>query len=141
MRATCNDPEATGIAQTDGVDLAVVHVCITCRRPSDPEDFPRPGAAFARAVAAAAAGTRIRVRRVRCLANCKRGLSAAIRREGSWSYIFGDLHPTTDAAALIEGATLLAGAEDGVMPWRGRPEPLKRGMIARLPPMELEESE
>ena len=30
---------------------------------------------------------------------------------------------------------LLAGAGDGLMPWRGRPEPLKRGLIARVPPL------
>ena len=39
------------------------------------------------------------------------------------------------AQALIEGARLLAGAGDGLMPWRGRPEPLKRGLIARVPPL------
>ena len=62
---------------------ATVIVCITCRRPVDPEDFPRPGLAFADAVAEAAKDTGVRVKRVRCLANCKRGLSAAVRREAA----------------------------------------------------------
>jgi len=120
-----------------------IHVCITCRRPDDPEDFPRPGAAFARAVATAAADADpdIIVRRVRCLANCKRGLSAAIRRRHGWTYVFGDLDAVNDAPALVGGARLLAGAGDRVMPWRGRPEPLKRGMIARIPPVNFEDAE
>jgi predicted metal-binding protein len=119
---------------------ATVIVCITCRRLSDPEDFPRPGLAFAAAVAEAAKDTGVRVKRVRCLANCKRGLSAAVRREAGWTYIFGDLDPAA-APALIAGARLFARADDGVMPWRGRPQPLKTGLIARVPPDDYEELE
>jgi predicted metal-binding protein len=40
-----------------------------------------------------------------------------------------------DGPCLVVGARLLAGAADGIMPWRGRPEPLKRGLIARVPPV------
>ena len=120
---------------------ATVIVCITCRRPTDPEDFPRPGLAFAAAIAEAAKDTGVRVKRVRCLANCKRGLSAAVRREAGWTYIFGDLDPATAAPALIEGARLFARADEGVMPWRGRPQPLKTGLIARVPPDDYEEVE
>ena len=119
---------------------ATVIVCITCRRPTDPEDFPRPGLAFASAVAEAAKDSGVRVKRVRCLANCKRGLSAAVRRESGWTYIFGDLDATA-APALIAGAQLFARADDGVMPWRGRPQPLKTGLIARVPPEDYEEVE
>jgi predicted metal-binding protein len=79
------------------------------------------------------------VRRVRCLANCNRGLSAAIRRDGAWTYVFGELDPDRDAAALVEGARLFAEAREAIMPWRGRPEILKRGLIARVPPIDFEE--
>ena len=117
-----------------------IHVCITCRRPSDPDSFPRPGARLARATATAAIGTAIAVRRVRCLANCSRGLSAAIACQHHWTYVFGDLDPTDDAAALVQGARLLAAATDGVMPWRDRPAALKRGLIARVPPFDHEDA-
>ena len=30
-------------------------------------------------------------------------------------------------------------AADGILPWRGRPAPLKRGLIARVPPTNFEE--
>ena len=59
---------------------------------------------------------------------------------GSWSYIFGGLDLAA-ASALIDGAKLLAGAADGIMPWRGRPGPLKRGLIARVPPLDFAEED
>jgi predicted metal-binding protein len=62
-----------------------------------------------------------------------------MRCDGAWTYVFGGLDADADAEALIEGARLLARAADGVMPWRGRPEALKRGLIARVPPMDFEE--
>jgi predicted metal-binding protein len=130
------------VASTDG-NLATVYVCITCRRADEPDAEPRPGALLADATAYAAQGSGVAVRRVRCLANCTRGPSAAVRANGgtkSWTYIFGGLEPS-GASALIEGARLLAGAADGIMPWRGRPEPLKRGLIARVPPLDFIEEE
>jgi predicted metal-binding protein len=61
-----------------------------------------------------------------------------MRCNGSWTYLFGGLDEGC-ASALIEGARLLAQAADGILPWRGRPEILKRGLIARLPPIDFEE--
>ena len=34
---------------------------------------------------------------------------------------------------------MLARAADGILPWRGRPAPLKRGLIARVPPIDFQE--
>jgi predicted metal-binding protein len=122
--------------------VATVYVCVTCRRASEPDAEPRPGALLAEATARAAQDSGVTVRRVRCLANCTRGPSAAVRAnsngKSSWAYIFGGLD-LDGAPALIEGARLLAGATDGIMPWRGRPEPLKRGLIARVPPLDFSE--
>jgi len=134
----------TSIAQDDDQDIeatasTTIYVCITCRRAGDPEDGVRPGLLLAHATARAAEGTGVTVRQVRCLANCTRALSAAVRCDEAWTYVFGGLDADTDAVALIEGARLLARAEDGVMPWRGRPEILKRGLIARVPPIDFEE--
>jgi predicted metal-binding protein len=136
-----------------------VYVCTTCRRAapelapsSEPQseaqneatnelnNGPSPGALLAAATEQAAAGTEVEVRRLRCLANCSRGPSAAMRCNGSWTYVFGGLDPA-NAGALIEGAKLLAGASDGILPWRGRPEILKRALIARVPPTDFVESD
>ena len=119
---------------------ATVLVCITCRAAPDPADAPRAGAALADATALAASSTAdISVQRIRCLGNCGRGLSAAIRCDGTWTYIFGGLDASRDGLSLIAGAWLLARAPDGIMPWRDRPESLKRGLIARVPPLNFRE--
>ena len=114
-----------------------IYVCITCRGGRPLDLVPVPGEVLATATAQAAEGTGIAVRRIRCLANCNRGLSAAVRRDGTWTYVFGHLDPSTGAGALIEGARLFANAPDGLMPWRGRPAALKRGLIARTPPVDF----
>jgi predicted metal-binding protein len=118
----------------------LIYVCVTCRRADEPDAEPRPGALLADATEQAAAGTEVEVRRLRCLANCTRGPSAAMRCNGSWTYVFGGLD-ATNADALVAGARLLAGASDGILPWRGRPEILKRALIARVPPFDFVESD
>jgi predicted metal-binding protein len=119
-------------------DAPVIYVCITCRPVGEPDSPARPGAMLAAATARAAAGTEVQVRPMRCLANCSRGPSAALRCDGSWTYVFGNLDVTC-AEALVAGAQMLAGAADGILPWRGRPAPLKRGLIARVPPLDFHE--
>jgi predicted metal-binding protein len=127
---------------------AMIYVCITCRRQGTgdsigdcgPDREQRPGALLAAATERAAQGTEVTVRRLRCLANCSRGPSAAMRANGSWTYLFGGLD-TANAGALIEGAKLLAAAADGILPWRGRPDILKRNLIARVPPLDFEEAD
>jgi predicted metal-binding protein len=118
----------------------LIYVCVTCRRAGEPDAEPRPGALLADATEQAAAGSEVEVRRLRCLANCTRGPSAAMRCNGSWTYVFGGLDPA-NADALVAGAKLLAGASDGILPWRGRPEILKRSLIARVPPLDFVESD
>ncbi|WP_159588646.1 DUF1636 family protein [Chelativorans xinjiangense] len=129
-RADSLSIDASGDA--DRISPVTVVVCSSCRRSTDPEELPRPGALLARSTVEAAEGADVRVRQVACLGNCKRGLSAAILREGSWSYVFGELEPHS-GPDLIAGAELFANSSDGFMPFRQRPESLKRGLIARIP--------
>jgi predicted metal-binding protein len=119
-------------------EAPIIYVCITCRGRDGIARDPLPGEVVAAATAQAARGSDVDVRPVRCLANCSRGPSAAIRANGSWTYIFGGLDATS-APALITGARMLAAAADGILPWRGRPDVLKRGLIARIPPLGFEE--
>ncbi len=137
MTISSNETLGTKAAQSAA---PIVYVCVTCRPVGEPDSPVRPGALLAAATAAAAADTEVEVRPMRCLANCSRGPSAALRCNGSWTYVFGGLDVTC-AGALIEGARLLAGADDGILPWRGRPAPLKRGLIARVPPLDFQEAD
>jgi predicted metal-binding protein len=137
---TPNDARVAGVDADVRAAVATattIYVCITCRGGADYEPVPTPGAVLAEATRRAAAGTGIRVLGVRCLANCSRGPSAAVRRNHAWTYLFGGLDVVNGARALIEGARLFSHATDGVMPWRGRPEALKRGLIGRSPPIDF----
>ena len=119
-----------------------VLVCNSCRLAGDaacdaaPEaggrPEARPGSLLVEDTRRAAAGTGVAVRHVGCLGNCRGGLSAAIFRTGCWSYVFGGLGPES-GADLVAGARLFATSTDGFMPFRARPESLKRGLVARIP--------
>ena len=111
-------------------------VCSSCRDENGSDTHPRAGARLAEATRAAGELESITVRSVECLGNCKRRLSAAILRDGSWSYVFGDL-AITSSDDLVTGAKLFATSTDGLIPWRGRPDSLKRGLVARIPPLDL----
>jgi predicted metal-binding protein len=125
-------------AQDKTASGVVVFVCRSCRDEAEPNAEPRPGALLAEAAIQLGKAEGIDVRSVNCLANCKRGLSATMRSADGWSYVFGGL--TADHADdLLTGARLLAAAPDGLMPWRGRPDILKRGMVARIPPLHFTE--
>lgn len=126
------------IPSDDGEALAgvTVIVCSSCRDETGSDAHPRAGALLAEDTRRAASAEKINIRTVECLGNCKRRLSAALLRDGCWSYVFGDLE-TTSGADLVAGAKLFATSTDGLIPWRGRPDSLKRGLVARIPPLDL----
>ncbi|WP_353641086.1 DUF1636 family protein [Mesorhizobium sp. WSM2239] len=136
MKADGIFPQQDGDAGDDGHAGVTVVVCSSCRDETGSDARPRAGEVLGDATRLAAENSNIGVRQVECLGNCKRRLSAAILRDGSWSYVFGDL--TADSAPdLITGAKLFATSADGLLPWRGRPDSLKRGLVARIPPLDL----
>jgi predicted metal-binding protein len=120
----------------DALAGVTIIVCASCRNETGSDAHPRAGELLADDTRRAASGDDIRIRSVECLGNCKRRLSAAILRDGCWSYVFGDL-TTSSGADLVTGAKLFATSKDGLIPWRGRPDSLKRGLVARIPPLDL----
>ncbi|TPK47653.1 DUF1636 domain-containing protein [Mesorhizobium sp. B2-5-4] len=122
--------------EDDSLAGITVIVCASCRDESGSDARPRAGELLAEDTRRAASGDNIRIRTVECLGNCKRRLSAAILRDGCWSYVFGDL-TRTSGADLVTGAKLFATSSDGLIPWRGRPDSLKRGLVARIPPLDM----
>ncbi|WP_045019320.1 MULTISPECIES: DUF1636 family protein [Rhizobium] len=138
MDITAASSFPNGKAEGETALGVVVFICRSCRDDTDPDADPRPGSILAEAAIVKAQQSGIDVRSVNCLANCKRGLSAVLRGADGWSYIFGGLTPG-DAEDLLTGARMLAASPDGLMPWRGRPDTLKRGMVARIPPFDFTE--
>ncbi len=108
-------------------------VCSACRDEAGSDGHPRPGRLFGDKVRNIAEQDGLIVEQVECLGNCKRRLSAVLVKPDGWTYVFGGLS-TDDAADLVKGAQLYRDAENGLIPWRGRPDCLKRGLVARIPP-------
>jgi predicted metal-binding protein len=133
--ANTEEQTATRAVDADSAAVTVV-VCESCRDETGSDAYPRAGESLAADTRRAAQDTDVRVVTVSCLGNCKRRLSAAIVKPGSWSYVFGDL-AIDSGADLVVGAGLFAGSTDGLIPWRGRPDSLKRGLVARIPPLDL----
>ena len=123
-------------AATGGCEGVTLVVCSSCRDETGSDVRPRPGERLGDRVRELAEGTGVSVRQLECLGNCKRRLSAAMIREGCWSYVFGDLS-FANADDLVAGALLFSTSTDGLLPWRGRPDCLKRGLVARIPPSSL----
>ncbi|ETR76257.1 metal-binding protein [Afipia sp. P52-10] len=111
----------------------VVSICTTCRSSSD--DGTLPGQALLAATRAAVGETvNVTVRAVQCLGVCKRPATAAITAPDGYTFIFGDLQTASGAAALAAFIEAYPRATFGLVPWRERPEVLRRGLVARIPP-------
>lgn len=130
------NPEDDNSEPLANASAVTIVVCESCRDDTGSDAYPRAGENLAVDTLRAAAGSHVKVATVSCLGNCRRRLSAAIVKPGAWSYVFGDL-AIDSGADLVAGANLFAGSADGLIPWRGRPDSLKRGLIARIPPLDL----
>lgn len=117
-------------------------VCTTCRPAGAPRDEPAAGERLLRQVVALATTVPmpVRVRGVACLSGCSRACTIALQAPGKHSYLFGDLggdasaDPDT-AAQVLACARQHAESPDGLLAWSARPERLRRGILARLPPL------
>lgn len=112
-------------------------ICTRCRPPDADPAAPRAGAALLAATRAATGHDPIvRVQGVACLSGCKRACAAALMAPGKVGYLFGDLPAGPDGADdLITAARRHAAAADGYLPRAVRPERLRTGILARLPPL------
>ncbi len=115
----------------------VLYVCTTCRDADHVvgQGTPCAGARLHAAIMAGPADPLVRIVPVECLSACKRACSVSFVAPGKWTYVFGDL---TEASADIVrlGARLYAEAKDGLIPWKLRPDALKKGALARVPASE-----
>ena len=115
---------------------AVISVCTSCR-PAEGEGSPGDVLLAALRDAGPARDGATVVRPVQCLSVCKRPCTVALSGPERYTYVFGDLDPATAAAPLLECARLFAETEHGFLLWRERPEALRRGILARIPPAGL----
>lgn len=114
-------------------------VCVKCRRGLEtPEDERRPGQRLYDTLAQSEMPPGIRLKAVECLQNCDYGCTIALRGGDRWTYIYGNIDEVSHPDVLIDGAARYNATQDGLIPWRERPEHFKRNCIARIPPLENE---
>ena len=112
-----------------------IYVCTTCKSADDTSDI-RAGAKLLAALQNAVLDTDapVRLEGVECLSVCKRPCTVAFSAPGKWTYVYGDFSPETAPETILAGAALYQATSDGLIPWKQRPDALKKGVIARLPP-------
>jgi predicted metal-binding protein len=123
------------MAASSTTSKTTIHVCVTCRQPDEPLE-PRSERSGARlhAALAADADDGFEIVAVECLSVCKRPCTVGFAAPGKWTYVYGDFGPEA-ARGILAAAELYALAPDGLIPWKQRPDALKKGVVARIPPL------
>jgi len=84
--------------------------------------------------------SQLEIRAVSCMSACSQACVVTFVSEGKYSYLFGNLpsdteNITTTIEAILSCAEIYCDRPDGTLAWKERPEPLKSGVIARIPPL------
>jgi predicted metal-binding protein len=72
---------------------------------------------------------------VQCLSVCKRPATVAVTSPDGYTFLFGDLETKSGTAALASFVKSYLKSDYGLVPWRERADVLRKGMVARVPPM------
>ncbi len=126
-----------------GVASVSILVCASCRAAGADPDAPRPGAVLAAGLVRALdqdGDATVTVETVECLSVCKRPCTVALTGDGRWTYIYGDLDPKDGVETLLTFARQYRQTPDGIVPWRERAEAIRKGVVARLPPITIASS-
>ena len=110
-----------------------VSVCTTCRT-ADGGAVVGPDM-FESIKAAIGPSDHVQVRPVQCLGVCKRPATVAVSSADGYTFLFGDLQTESGTAALVSFVQSYQKSNYGLVPWRERAEVLRKGMVARVPPM------
>jgi predicted metal-binding protein len=125
----------TSDSQTPAKAPVLLTICTTCKREGVDPEATRPGTLLLEALKGTDLPDGVSVRGVECLSACKRGCSMVLSGGADrWSYIYGDLDPDQHVPEILEGAAAYAATEDGLVPWRARPQVFRKQSIARIPP-------
>jgi predicted metal-binding protein len=110
---------------------ATLLVCVTCKS----EEGEVVGAALYEALGARLGDEPIALKPVECLAVCKRPCTVALAAPGKWTYVVGNLSREANVEDIVTAASRYAAAPDGLVPWRERPLPFRKGIVSRTPPL------
>lgn len=74
------------------------------------------------------------IQEVSCMSACSNSCTISFVAPEKYTYLFGNLPPENSAEAVLECAAQYYAKPDGSLPWSERPEPLKKGILAKIPP-------
>lgn len=118
-------------------------ICTTCRPAPAQRDAPAAGRLLFEAVQDALASARPgsgpmpHVRGIACLSGCARACTVAVQAPGKHTYVFADLQADTETAVQVLALAVLHQASaDGSLPRELRPQRLRKGILAKLPPIQ-----
>jgi len=112
----------------------IVSVCTTCKT-ADGSAVVGPEMFAAVKAALGEGDTNVVVRPVQCLSVCKRPATVAVSSPDGYTFLFGDLQTESGTAALTSFVQSYLKSDYGLVPWRERAEVLRKGMVARVPPL------
>lgn len=78
---------------------------------------------------------RFSIQPVECLSACNRPCVVAYAAPCKTTLMFGDLPPLQSATAILQLAEQYYASPDGIVTRQERPEGLKKGILARIPPL------
>jgi predicted metal-binding protein len=73
---------------------------------------------------------------VQCMSACSHSCVVSFAAPGKYTYLFGGLSPELtpqELANVFDCANKYYNHSEGLLPWGERPEPLKKGILARIP--------
>jgi predicted metal-binding protein len=117
----------------DHVSFATLLVCVTCKS----DDMVLGAGLFAALGDRLAGETEIALRPIECLSVCTRPCTIALAAPGKWTYVVGDLTREAHVEDIVTAARRYAAAPAGIVPWRDRPLPFRKGVVSRTPPLAL----
>ena len=77
------------------------------------------------------------IREVECMSACSHPCAVSFAAVGKYTYLFGDLpaNEPESVEAVLECASQYYAKPDGLLPWSERPQALKKGVLAKIPPL------
>ncbi|MEN0001764.1 MAG: DUF1636 domain-containing protein [Pseudomonadota bacterium] len=125
----------------DTQNRVCLSVCTRCRPPEfKGSDQERPGYRLAAEILRLAsddplAQSRLTVRGIQCMSQCKRPCVVALSAPDKFTLVFGDLDVWADAEAVMTLVHQYAQSADGLVPRSDRPASLQAGILGRIPPL------
>jgi predicted metal-binding protein len=77
---------------------------------------------------------------VECMSACNRSCVISFAAGSKYTYLFGDISsdlPVSEIEGVLECASKYYTHPQGLLPWSERPDPLKKGILARIPPIPI----